>query len=157
MIPCSALSSGTAPRVLQFGHSLLATRSEVMTGSWLRFHAHNTSSVLFAIDWAGMSTFDLPVIARSVCRQLLYCDKCQITADHCEHVCSYLDLKSSLIMHALTCQNGCSGFFRTSLACRCSFPSLFMTSCSHIRYCEKMFHQFHQTARDKKCEEVTPF
>jgi hypothetical protein len=66
LIPCSALAAGTTSRVLQFGHSLLGTRSEAASEPWLKFHAHNTSSVLFAIDWSGMSTFDLPVIARLV-------------------------------------------------------------------------------------------
>jgi hypothetical protein len=76
LIPCSAITAGTTSRVLQFGHSLLATRSEAATEPWLKYHAHNTSSVLFAIDWSGMSTFDLPVIARQVFYTFLWYQTC---------------------------------------------------------------------------------
>ena len=76
-IPCSVLSSNGpaasaggggssssssgkgefADSILQFGHGLLGTRGE---GLWeLRGRSEETRSLVWAIDWAGMSRFDL--------------------------------------------------------------------------------------------------
>jgi len=62
-IPCSVLTAArelgrpAARSVIQFGHGLLQTREE---GLWeMRDRCETTQSLLWAIDWAGMSRFDL--------------------------------------------------------------------------------------------------
>jgi hypothetical protein len=64
LIPCSALESKDAPPpyAIQYGHGLMGTRSEAVESSWLRSYAEMSRAVVFAIDWSGMSRFDLVIV-----------------------------------------------------------------------------------------------
>lgn len=58
-IPCSLMESAEAGPLVQYGHGLLGGQSEVRTG-YLSDMAHNYGWILFAVDWTGMKTADVP-------------------------------------------------------------------------------------------------
>lgn len=61
-IPCSlAQDPQTTPMILQYGHGLLGDRSEARTG-WLSDLANANRWVVFAMDWNGMASRDVPGI-----------------------------------------------------------------------------------------------
>jgi len=69
VIPKSALArSGPAP-VLHFGHGFFGKRSEALGGA-VRNIAHESASVVFAIDWIGMAENDIGLLCESVSRHL---------------------------------------------------------------------------------------
>ncbi len=61
-VPCSlAEAPEPAPLLLQYGHGLLGDRGEARTG-WLRNMQKDHKWVVFAMDWNGMATRDVPGI-----------------------------------------------------------------------------------------------
>ena len=58
-LPCAVLENGAAA-VLQFGHGLLAHRGEARAG-YVTEIAERTRAAVLALDWSGMSRFDIPV------------------------------------------------------------------------------------------------
>ncbi len=60
-IPCSLIDNPSAGKLVQYGHGLLGSQSEVYTG-WLSEAAHRYGWVLFATDWTGMKDDDVMVI-----------------------------------------------------------------------------------------------
>lgn len=69
VIPKSALArQGPAP-VLHFGHGFFGKRSEALGGA-VRNIAHESASVVFAIDWIGMAENDIGLLCESVSRHL---------------------------------------------------------------------------------------
>ena len=69
VIPKSALDrDGPAP-VLHFGHGFFGKRTEALGGA-VRNIAHETKSVVFAVDWIGMAEDDIGLLCESVSRHL---------------------------------------------------------------------------------------
>ncbi len=63
LIPHSvANSTHSPPLLLQYGHGLFGSQSEVETG-YLEAEANQYGYILFACDWWGMSQLDVPTIA----------------------------------------------------------------------------------------------
>ncbi len=60
-IPCSLIREPRAGRLVQYGHGLLGSQSEVYTG-WLSETANRYGWVLFASDWTGMKSEDVMII-----------------------------------------------------------------------------------------------
>ena len=61
-IPCS-LAEDPRPRpAIQYGHGLLGDYSEAKTG-WLAHFGNDAEMAHFAMNWTGMSTYDVPAIA----------------------------------------------------------------------------------------------
>ena len=60
-IPCSLIADPRAGRLVQYGHGLLGSQSEVYTG-WLSEAANRYGWVLFATDWTGMKGEDVAMI-----------------------------------------------------------------------------------------------
>jgi hypothetical protein len=60
-IPCSLIADPRAGRLVQYGHGLLGSQSEVYTG-WLSEAANRYGWVLFATDWTGMKGDDVAII-----------------------------------------------------------------------------------------------
>ena len=61
-IPCSLATDAQSGLFLQYGHGLFGTRGEVTSG-YLGELANDFGWVLGAIEWDGMTTADLPMIA----------------------------------------------------------------------------------------------
>ncbi len=61
IIPPSVLSGGPPARLLQLGHGFFGDRSELVT-SFVPALADRSRFVVFATDWWGMSTVDIPPI-----------------------------------------------------------------------------------------------
>ena len=72
-IPCSVLDGARdhgalAARIIQYGHGFLGTRDE---GMWeMRGLAEDTRSLVWAIDWGGLSRFDLLPMGKVVLSDL---------------------------------------------------------------------------------------
>lgn len=60
-VPCSLLLDPRPGKLVQYGHGLLGDRSEVRTG-YLSDMADRYGWVLFATDWTGMKSDDVPTI-----------------------------------------------------------------------------------------------
>jgi hypothetical protein len=60
-IPCSLINEPRAGRLVQYGHGLLGSQTEVYTG-WLSEAANRYGWVLFATDWTGMKGDDVATI-----------------------------------------------------------------------------------------------
>ncbi len=60
-IPCSLINEPRAGLLVQYGHGLLGSQSEVNTG-WLSEVADRYGWVLFATDWTGMKDDDVMII-----------------------------------------------------------------------------------------------
>ena len=58
VIPKSALERDDAAPVLHFGHGFFGKRSEALGGA-VRNIAHESKSVVFAVDWIGMAEDDI--------------------------------------------------------------------------------------------------
>jgi len=67
-VPCSVIAAAAPAPILQFGHSLLASQSEV-GGSNIGEIANQTGAVLLAVDWWGMSEQDRKAVALMVVNQ----------------------------------------------------------------------------------------
>jgi hypothetical protein len=65
VIPASVRDGFDGGRPLLFGHGFFGTRSEAESAA-VRHIANETGRVLFAIDWQGMSTADIGVVATSL-------------------------------------------------------------------------------------------
>ena len=57
-----ANSTHSPPLLLQYGHGLFGSQSEVESG-YLEAEANEYGYILFACDWWGMSELDVPSIA----------------------------------------------------------------------------------------------
>jgi hypothetical protein len=62
IIPRSVVDDDVPARMMQFGHGFFGTKSEIVSQYVGRF-ANETSSVIVAIDWIGMSEEDLLFVA----------------------------------------------------------------------------------------------
>jgi hypothetical protein len=62
IVPRSVFEDDVPARFVQFGHGFFGTKSEIV-GSYVARFADETSSVVVAIDWIGMSEADLLYVA----------------------------------------------------------------------------------------------
>ncbi|MEC8050902.1 MAG: hypothetical protein VX210_08945 [Myxococcota bacterium] len=69
VIPKSALERDDAAPVLHFGHGFFGKRSEALGGA-VRNIAHESKSVVFAVDWIGMAEDDIGLLCEAVSRHL---------------------------------------------------------------------------------------
>ena len=69
VIPKSALERDEPAPVLHFGHGFFGKRSEALGGA-VRNIAHESKSIVFAVDWIGMAEDDIGLLCESVSRHL---------------------------------------------------------------------------------------
>ena len=69
LIPCSLVGRGAnstnLTAVIDFGHSFLYSRQQLIDSSFLHKMANDNGYVMVATNWRGMSRLDLPVILRT--------------------------------------------------------------------------------------------
>ena len=64
-IPCSIMSGKELKAIVEFGHGLFYNRRE-MTDNFLQKMANKNGYIMMAMDWRGMSAFDLPIVIKTL-------------------------------------------------------------------------------------------
>eukprot|EP00581_Thalassiosira_minuscula_P010918 CAMPEP_0183711454 /NCGR_PEP_ID=MMETSP0737-20130205/6956_1 /TAXON_ID=385413 /ORGANISM="Thalassiosira miniscula, Strain CCMP1093" /LENGTH=892 /DNA_ID=CAMNT_0025939965 /DNA_START=139 /DNA_END=2817 /DNA_ORIENTATION=+ len=64
-IPCSVEQGNQVNAIMEYGHGLFYHRGEVTDGFLSRM-ANDNGYILMAMDWRGMSVFDLPVVIKTL-------------------------------------------------------------------------------------------
>jgi len=64
-IPCSIKAGKELKAFLEYGHGLFYNRRE-MTDNFLQRMANDNGYIIMAMDWRGMSSFDLPIIIKTL-------------------------------------------------------------------------------------------
>lgn len=91
-IPCSleraiqgAKNSQPVRTIVEFGHSLFSNREEIR-GGFLARMADQHGFLLCALEWRGMSTFDFPVVIRTLGKFRHWVHDSSDTSNSCSHL-----------------------------------------------------------------------